>query len=128
MPFAIAEISIPIKKLIKSSMQYEFDLNSIVDDCSDFNFEEAKVISLKGVIWQQLGGDAFIEWYKYFNLKNSTMNSLLLALRMFKRLLGYAYDNIEKAEEEYKKKKIRELILTRKTKEPVLTQKREVIF
>jgi len=72
------------------------------------------VISLKGVIWKQLGKDAFIEWYKYFHSKYSTTNSLMLALKMFKRLLDYAYGYIKKVEEQYEKEKAKEVSLARK--------------
>lgn len=119
MPYVTGEISAALKKLVKSSTEYEFDLSPIVDDYKALAFEEAKVISLKGVMWQQLGKDAFTEWYRYFHSKNSTTNSITLILRMFKRLMENTCGNIERAEQEQEKKKPKQA-------KPSLAQKREV--
>lgn len=115
-PFIVGEISAAIKKLVRSLTEYEFDLNVISDDEGELPNEEEKnkTISLKGIIWKELGKDAYKEWHSYFDLKANTLNSLMLIMIMFRQLLEGALIRIEEAEHNYEKIKPKQAKLSHK--------------
>lgn len=121
-PYIVGEVSTTIKKLIRSLAEYEFELNNILNEEKlSMEEEKAKFISLKGIIWRELGKDAYKEWHEYFNSKVDTPNTLMLAILMYEKLLDGTYACIKEAEHNQEKRKPRQTKI-------LLSQKREVII
>lgn len=119
LPLVAGEVSLEIKKLIKSLAEYEFEIDALLDE--DAEEEKAKVIAIKRIIWRGLGKDAYKEWYNYLHFKSDTYNSFMLGIMMYKQLLENTYRYIKEIEREEEKKKPRQTRLA-------AAQKRTVSF
>jgi len=99
-PHIIGNIDRPIKNVLKNVGKYEFNLHlekiSLIE-------EETKDISFTGLIWKELGKEAFIEWRKFYKDKANTVNLLHLAISLFGKLLTYGYKYVQEAEVRYEK-------------------------
>lgn len=120
-PFIVGEVSLEIKKLVKSLAEYEFEM-----ELSDEYIEEQKVktISLKRIIWRELGKEAFNQWFNYFHCKADSNNTLMLGIMMYKQLLENAYNCIKEVEYEEEKKRPRQtrsLVGQKRTVNRILT-------
>jgi len=104
-PSITGEIALEIKKLVKSLIDYEFEVEVLDEELMEE--ERGKVISLKRIIWKGLGKEAFNQWFTYYNDKADSNNSLMLAIIMYKQLLENAYTYIRGIEYEEEKKKPR---------------------
>ena len=106
-PYTLRFLERSIRNLIKNSTDYEFVLEYPLDEEETISISEngCKGISLRGVIWKELGKEAYLEWDKYYSEKAKTVNDLHLAVLMFETLLKYGYKYVKEAEEKYKNKK-----------------------
>ena len=96
------EVGKPIKNLVRSGAEYEFTTNSLSDEDGEEGKDDGKVeeekkeqtveptISLKGIIWRELGKETYEKWSQYY-AGISNANELTLAIKMYERLLEFAY-------------------------------------
>eukprot|EP01022_Parablepharisma_sp_SALTPOND_P017075 TRINITY_DN2653_c0_g1_i1.p2 TRINITY_DN2653_c0_g1~~TRINITY_DN2653_c0_g1_i1.p2 ORF type:complete len:869 (+),score=114.32 TRINITY_DN2653_c0_g1_i1:1605-4211(+) len=94
----------PIRSAIRITQDYEFDPNSVSDedneDSEEFESKEDR-ISLRGVIWKDLGKDVFDKWLEYAKTSRNA-NELLLCCKLLNRLLEESYQCIKDVEKEKK--------------------------
>jgi hypothetical protein len=97
-PHIIENIDKPIKNVLKNVARYEFNLEGPF-----LMEEETKAISFTGLIWRELGKEAFIEWSKFYEDKANTINLVHLAILLFGKLLRHGYKYVQEAEMKYEK-------------------------
>jgi len=116
-PYSFTKIPAPIRHVIKANSEYEFLVNTESEFSEDEKSnsgessvklgkdEEKKItnISLRGIIWKELGKEAYFKWLDYFSESESN-NQFILAMKLYERLLDYSYKLIENSEVEHIKK------------------------
>lgn len=124
-PYIAGELSKAIKKALRGLVEYEFVTGNLVSDDEEEDKEENKhdaapetesaankgprqTLSLKGIIWRELGKDTYEHWSKYYS-ESSNANELTLGVKLYAHLFEDAFKFIKESEFDYaKKEKVRE--------------------
>ena len=125
-PHTIGKTPKPIKSLIKSGVEYEFSTSSISDEEEEMKIDEnekmvdddsptnASTLSIKGIIWRELGKDTYEKWEEYLSdIKN--VGQLSLAFRMYSKLINDAFKTITDEEQEFERKQAKQQVATADT-------------
>lgn len=103
-PNIMGPIEKAIKNVLKNVSKYEFDSDLLFEEEKQSReTEDTKGISLRGLIWRELGEEAFNEWYKFYKHTANTVNQLYLAIALFGKLLKHGYRYVQEVESRYEK-------------------------
>jgi len=98
-PNIVGPIPKSIKNAVRDTQDYEFDLDNENESQNDENSDDESHYSLRGVIWKDLGKDAFDKWFEYAKTTKN-VNELMLACKLLNRLFEESFNFIEDIEHE----------------------------
>ena len=110
-PSSAGPLTKSLKSAVRATTDYEFDLNSLSDD-EDVNDdievidsdESEDRVSITGIIWKDLGKDAFDKWLEYLKTARNS-NELYLCCKLLSRLFEESYVFIKDTENEKENRK-----------------------